>query len=125
MRLEAGSSEGVAGVEIERVRVTRVPGGCSARWILTGQVSPPPEPSPGVWSAAKVGESMYRPRALKDRLTTEMERWRLCHEEHRSLGGCNTKWVPAWSAAPPPEPSPGVWSAVKVGVSMHCSRALE
>jgi hypothetical protein len=50
---------------------------------------------------------MYRPRALKDRLTTEMERWRLCHEEHRSLGGCNTKWVPAWSAAPPPRAKPG------------------
>ena len=68
---------------------------------------------------------MYCPRALKDRLTADMELWRLCREEHRSLGGCNTEWVPARLVAPPPEPSRGVWSAAKVGVSMHWSRTLE
>ena len=68
---------------------------------------------------------MYFPRALKDRLTAEMESWRLGREEHRALGGCNTEWVPAWSVAPPPGPSPGVWSAAKVGVSLHCSRTLQ
>jgi hypothetical protein len=43
----------------------------------------------------------------------------------RFPGMCNAEWVPTGRVSPPPELSSGVWYAAKVGVSMHCPRALK
>ena len=43
----------------------------------------------------------------------------------RFPGMCNAEWVPTRRVSPPPELSSGVWYAARVGVSMHCPRALK
>ena len=86
----------------------RVPGSCSAEWVLTGTASPSPEPSPGVWSAAKTRVSMCCSPAREDRLIAKKK-----------------LWVLTSPSSPPPEPSPGVWDTADAGVSMSCTAGVE
>ena len=80
-----------------------------SREMRCGQPTPPPEPGPGVWSAARTDSHRCCRLASAQQFADEVG---LRQRGPLPSSGSSAAQIPARLASPPPEPGPGVWSVL-------------